>query len=91
MSDDIFKAYNDLKQVKKELSALDERKEELEGRIKVCFGDAEAISYGGQTLATWKSNKDSEKFDAKAFQAAHPDLAREFTKTVSGARVLRLK
>lgn len=91
VNDDIFTAYNDLKGVKKELSALEERKAELEERIKVCFGDAEAISYGGQTIATWKSNKDSEKFDAKAFQSAHPDLAQEFTKTVAGARVLRLK
>lgn len=91
VSDDIFNAYNDLKEVKKELSALDERKTELEERIKVCFGDAEAISYGGQTIATWKSNKDSEKFDAKAFQTAHPDLAKEFTNTVAGARILRLK
>lgn len=91
VTEEIFEAYNQLKGVKEELSRLEERKEELEGRIKLGFGDAEAISYGGQIIATWKAPKDSEKFDAKAFQAAHPDLAREFTKTVTGARRFLLK
>lgn len=91
VDDDILDAYHQLKGVKEDLAALEQKKEELEGRIKLGFGDAEAISYGGQTLATWKAAKDSEKFDAKAFQAAHPDLAREFTKTVAGARRFLLK
>lgn len=91
VNDEILDAYHKLKGVKDEIAALEEQKEELEARIKLGFGDAEAISYGGQTLATWKAPKDSEKFDAKAFQAAHPDLAREFTKTVTGARRFLLK
>lgn len=91
VGDDIWEAYSKLKGVKEELAALEKTKEELEERIKLGFGDAEAISYGGQTIATWKSPKDSEKFDAKAFQAAHPDLAKEFTKTVTGARRFLLK
>ena len=91
VDEEIWEAYHKLKGVKDELSALEKQKEELENRIKLGFGDAEAISYGGQTLATWKASKDSEKFDAKAFQAAYPDLAREFTKTVAGARRFLLK
>ena len=91
IDDDIFNAYNQLKGVKEELSALEEQKEELESRIKLCFGDAEAISYGGETIATWKASKDTEKFDAKAFQAAHPDLAKEFTKLTAGTRRFLLK
>ena len=66
-------------------------KSELEERIKLGFGDAEAISYGGQTLATWKAPKPTMKFDDEAFKAAHPDMVKEFTKEVQGARRFLLK
>lgn len=91
VSDEIFAAYQDLKAVKDELSAIEEQKVALEEKIKMCFGDAEAISYGGQTLATWKAPKPSSKFDAKAFTVAHPDLAKEFTTPTQGARRFLLK
>lgn len=91
VNDDIFAAYKDLKAVKDELSAIEEKKAALEEKIKLGFGDAEAISYGGQTLATWKAPKPSNKFDAKAFTAAHPDLAKEFTFPTQGARRFLLK
>ena len=91
VGEDILEAYHQLKGLKDELAELEHRKEELEGTIKMSFGDAEAISFGGQTLATWKASKDSEKFDAKEFAKAYPDLAKEFTKTVQGARRFLLK
>lgn len=91
VNDDIFAAYQDLKAVKDELSAIEEKKTALEEKIKLGFGDAEAISYAGQTLATWKAPKPSNKFDAKAFTAAHPDLAKEFTFQTQGARRFLLK
>ena len=91
VNDEVFEAYKDLKGLKDQLSELEERKTALEEKIKVAFGDAEAISYGGQTLATWKAPKPSNKFDTKAFQAAHPDLAREFTVPTQGARRFLLK
>lgn len=91
VNDEIFTAYQDLKAVKDELSAIEEKKTALEEKIKLGFGDAEAISYDGQTLATWKAPKPSNKFDAKAFTAAHPDLAKEFTFPTQGARRFLLK
>ena len=91
VNDEIFAAYQDLKAVKDELSAIEEKKTALEEKIKLGFGDAEAISYDGQTLATWKAPKPSTKFDAKAFTAAHPDLAKEFTFPTQGARRFLLK
>lgn len=91
VGEDILDAYHQLKGVKDELDRLEERKEELEGKIKLGFGDAEAISYGGQTLATWKAAKDSPKFDSKAFTKAHPELAQEFTKIQPGTRRFLLK
>ncbi len=91
ISDDIFTACKDLKALKEQIAALDEQKEELENRIKLGFGDAEAISYGGQTIATWKAPKPSDKFDSKAFCKEHPDLAQEFTTSYQGARRFLLK
>lgn len=57
----------------------------------MAFGDAEALSYGGDTIATWKSPKPSNKFDDKAFVAEHPELAKPYTHQVQGARRLLLK
>lgn len=91
VDDEIFKAYEDLKEVKKEIDALTERKESYEEKIKMAFTDAEAISYGGETIATWKAPKPSMKFDAKEFQAANPDLAKEYTHETQGARRFLLK
>lgn len=91
VGDEIMQAYTQLKDVRAEISKLEEQKEALEAKLKMGFGDAEAISYGGNTLATWKAGKDSEKFDAKAFQADHPDLARQYTKSVKSSRRFLLK
>lgn len=91
VGDEIMQAYNQLKDVRAEISKLEEQKEALEAKLKMGFGDAEAISYGGNTLATWKAGKDSEKFDAKAFQADHPELAKQYTKSVKSSRRFLLK
>lgn len=91
VTDDIYTAVNDLKALKEQIAQLDEQKDSLEEKIKLGFGDAEAISYGGQTIATWKAPKPSEKFDAKAFAKAHPDLAKEFTAPYQGARRFLIK
>lgn len=91
VADDIYIAVNDLKALKEQIAQLDEQKEALESKIKLGFGDAEAISYGGQTIATWKAPKPSEKFDAKAFTKAHPDIAKEFTFPYQGARRFLIK
>ncbi len=90
-SDEVFTAYQNLKEVRTELKALEERETALEDTIKVAFGDAEALSYGGDTIATWKAPKASLKFDAKAFQAEHPDLAKPYMKETQGARRFLLK
>lgn len=91
VAEDVFAAYNDLKRIKDELAQLDEQKNALEDKLKLGFGDAEAISYCGQTLATWKAPKASEKFDSKAFKAEHPDLYKEYTVEAQGARRLLIK
>jgi len=91
VGDDIFEAYKDLKDLKKQISALEERKDTLEGRLKMAFGDAEAITYGGDTLATWKAPKPSMKLDTKLLAAKYPNIVEEYTLPVQGARRFLLK
>jgi len=91
VTEELYGAYTQLKEVKKSLAALDEQKEALEEKLKVAFGDAEALSYGGHTIATFKAPKPSMKFDAKAFTTAHPELAQEFSTEVQGNRRFLLK
>lgn len=91
VGEDLFLDYQDLKDVKKQIAALEERKETLEGRLKLAFEDAEAITYGGDTLATWKAPKASMKFDAKRYQADHKELIAPYMVETQGARRFLLK
>lgn len=91
VGDDIFTACGDLKALRRQIAALDEQKEDLEAKIKLAFGDAEAISYGGQTLATWKAPKPSARLDGKALTKAYPEIAQQFTTQTQGARRFLLK
>lgn len=86
-----YEAYSALIAVRKDIAALESQKADLENKIKLFIGDAESISYAGQTLATWKAPKPSSKFDAKAFQADHPDLAQPYINTAQGARRFIIK
>ena len=89
--EEVYAAYTDLKVLRDEIDALEARKEKLESKVKMAFGDAEKLTWHGDTIATWKAPKASERFDTKAFTAAHPDLAKEFTRPMQGARRFLLK
>jgi len=74
------------------LSDLEAVEKELADGLKLVIGGAEAlVDSDGRVLATWKSAKDSVKFDEKAFEAAHPELHREFQKKFPGSRRFLLK
>ena len=91
VGDDIYDAYKGLKDLKEQMAKMDERKGELEGKIKLAFGDAESITYGGVTLATWKSPKASKKFDADLFKSQCPKEYEKYMVPSQGARRFLLK
>lgn len=91
VTESIFDAYLKLKDVKNQLAELEAQKAELEEKIKLVFQDAESISFRGQTLATWKTSKDSERFNVDAFKESNPELYRQFVKQVAGSRRFLLK
>ena len=90
-SDDIYGAYLELKEVKEELARLDERKSSLEDSIKLALGDAEAVAYQGNTLATWKSTKVGLKFDEKTFKSENSEMWNKYAREVQGARRFLVK
>lgn len=89
--EDAYRAYCDLKDVRREIDALEERKDALEGKLKAAFKDAEALAYNGETIATWRSPKPSRRFDAKRFQAEHADTAAQYITETQGSRRLLLR
>lgn len=91
VTEDIAQTCAQLKEVREQISALESTKEDLEAKIKLGFGDAEAISYGGSTLATWKAAKDSTKFDYKTYQKEHSDLCTPYMQITPGSRRFILK
>ena len=54
-------------------------------------GDAEAVTLDGDTLYTYKSTKDRESLDTKAFKEQLPDVYAQFAKLSPGHRTLRIK
>lgn len=90
----------------REYAALKEREKAVETEIKAvrdrlipAMADADAVSHGGVTMATFRANKDSIKIDWKAaFLEATQDVEKSvieeclkrYTTIQPGARVLRL-
>lgn len=92
-NDDIIAELAELKEVREELAALDQRKKAIEETIKMTMGDAEALVLPNtdDVLCTWKAGKDRTKFDDKRFAQEHPDMYAQYTKTTAGARTFLIK
>ena len=77
---------SELKEAKQAADVASGKVDELTEKIKLFMGDAETLNYNGIVLATWKSNKDSVKFDAKRYQAENSELCRKYMVTTPGQR-----
>lgn len=92
-NDEIIAELAELKEVREELAALDQRKKAIEESIKMTMGDAEALVLPNtdDVLCTWKAGKDRTKFDDKRFAQEHPDMYAQYTKTTAGTRTFLIK
>lgn len=52
--------------------------------------DATVAVFHGEPVLSWKETAGREAFDAKGFEKAHPDLAKQFTKITASYRTMRL-
>lgn len=91
-NNEICTVVNELKGIKTELTTLKLRQTELENQIKMAMQDGESLlDQYGTVLCTWKTAKDSTKFDEKAFQKEHPEEYEKFLQTKQGSRRFLLK
>lgn len=79
---DLEELFAQFRHVRSEAKALAELEDQLKARICELMGDADTATINGVTVATWKGQS-RESLDIKAFKAAHPDIARQFSKQVN--------
>lgn len=95
--DEVIHDILSLKSIKPQIDELSRQKKELEDRIKTFMADADTLCLPGtresspKVLATWKSAKDSEKFNEKQFAKDHPDLYSQYMYSVPGSRRFLVK
>lgn len=77
----------------KELKALQAREDELKTLVMAYMKGADTLidPVDGKILATWKASKGSKRFDAKAFQAAQPELYAQYIKESESVRRFLIK
>ena len=90
-SDSVAGQVAELVRIRQQIKELEASEEQSRALVMQAMGNAEALIYDGETLATWKSGKGVSRFDSKAFQAAHPDLYGQFLKTGAPVRRFLLK
>jgi predicted phage-related endonuclease len=78
-----------LKHVKAELKSYQELEDQLKAELCELLGDADTGTVNGTVVATWKGQT-RDSLDIKAFKAACPDIAKEFSRQTT-TRTLLLK
>ena len=97
VTEELMEQLNILKSIRPQLDELTRQKKEIEDAIKTFMADADTLCMAGtreQTpvvLATYKSAKDSSKFNEKQFAAEHKDLFESYLRTVPGSRRFLIK
>jgi predicted phage-related endonuclease len=82
LPDELEEVVEQFRHVKSEAKAYAELEDQLKARICELMGDADTATIKGVTVATWKGQS-RESLDIKAFKAAHPDIAKQFSKQVT--------
>ena len=94
---EVMDAITNLKSIRPQLDQLTEMKKELEDSIKLFMADADTVCMQGSkdhnplVLCTWKSAKDTDKFDAKRFAIDHPELYAQYMVSTPGSRRFIIK
>ncbi|WP_028998134.1 YqaJ viral recombinase family nuclease [Azohydromonas australica] len=89
---DVLRAVHELRAIRAQRERLDAAEAALKARLMGVLGEADTlVDTTGHALATWRAVKPARRFDAAAFEAAHPELYREFLRTGEPSRQFRLK
>jgi predicted phage-related endonuclease len=78
-SSGIIAKCRELRDIGEKIKTLESLADLLKSEIQSDMAEAEVLQTTDDVvLATWKSAKAAERFDAKAFSKDHPDLARQY-------------
>jgi predicted phage-related endonuclease len=97
VNDEIMDSVNELRMVKSQLDELTKQKKSCEDAIKAYMADADTLCLAGtkdknpSIIATWKTAKDSLKFNEKLFASEHADLYNQYMTNVTGSRRFLVK
>lgn len=91
LGDDVAKL-NALKKVNEQIKELQLEADFLQREICESIGDYDGLMTADEKpLVTWRAPKPGSKFDAKAFQASHPELYEKFCVESQGSRRFLVK
>ena len=97
VTDEVMEAINEIKIKKPLIKELEDSVKKAEETVKTYMADAEILCLPGtlesnpQIVATWKTGKDKEKFDAKTFKTEHEDIYNQYVSTTPGNRTFLIK
>jgi putative phage-type endonuclease len=90
-TDEVLDAVARLIAIKAQMTRLEGDEEAAKAIIMKALGECDTLTSGGEVIATWKAAKPAQRFDTKAFQAAHHDLYQQYIKTGEASRRFLLK
>ena len=90
-SPEVFETYRRLLALRAQGKEIDAQIDAAEDTLKLAIAGAETLTHDGRRLATWKAARPVARFDAKAFQADHPDLYARYTREGAPVRRFLLK
>jgi putative phage-type endonuclease len=74
------------KRLQSGLKEIEEESNRIKDEITCAMGAAERISYGGETVATWKNIKPSVRIDVARIRRERPDLFVDYSLSTSPTR-----
>ena len=91
IDDDGYDALVRIADLNRTISELEIERDALLFESKKRCESSDKMTYKGEVVATYKSNKDSEVFDTKRFKEEHPEMVKQYMTKRTGARPFKLK
>lgn len=87
----IIQALDELRQVKNAMKPLTAQEKRLKDEIKMYLAEKDTLLVGGEAVVTWKTSKDSTRFDANALKREQPDIYKQYLISTPGSRRMLIK
>lgn len=88
---EVLTALETIKATRDQIKAIEASEEAARAIVMNAMGEADTLTFGGRTIATWKLAKAARRFDMDSFKAAHPAIYEQFAKTGDPSRRFIIK